>query len=269
MGRRIGDILHLVLYKRARIVQRNLEAAFPEMYSYKHQRLRHCHFRHLGEMLLDDIWSMSASDSQLCSLVKFEGAQHFPAYGAAILMMPHTLGGAMAALQCSVLRKDMIFSYKEQHSRFWDSVFKCLREGKGGVGISTKKRFFVRDCVRHIKKGGVLLYLPDINPGRHKHTLFAPFLGVENTATSVHMKYLAKLSGYSPVVPYLPRITDDGYVVTILPPMKGLKDRSDQAFAEEMNRIIETHVREAPATYFWLHRRFKTRPPNETADFYH
>ena len=30
-----------------------------------------------------------------------------------------------------------------------------------------------------------------------------------------------------------------------------------------MNAFIEERVREAPAEYFWTHKRFKTRPPGE------
>jgi KDO2-lipid IV(A) lauroyltransferase len=30
-----------------------------------------------------------------------------------------------------------------------------------------------------------------------------------------------------------------------------------------MNREIEAAVREMPEQYFWLHKRFKTRPPGE------
>jgi KDO2-lipid IV(A) lauroyltransferase len=33
------------------------------------------------------------------------------------------------------------------------------------------------------------------------------------------------------------------------------------ADATRMNRCIEDWVRECPEQYFWVHRRFKTRPP--------
>jgi len=30
-----------------------------------------------------------------------------------------------------------------------------------------------------------------------------------------------------------------------------------------MNAFIEERIREMPEQYFWLHKRFKTRPPGE------
>jgi hypothetical protein len=31
----------------------------------------------------------------------------------------------------------------------------------------------------------------------------------------------------------------------------------------QMNAFIEERVRETPSQYYWLHKRFKTRPPGE------
>ena len=40
-----------------------------------------------------------------------------------------------------------------------------------------------------------------------------------------------------------------------------------EADARRMNEAIEAAVRDIPEQYFWVHRRFKTRPPGEP-DFY-
>ena len=39
------------------------------------------------------------------------------------------------------------------------------------------------------------------------------------------------------------------------------------ADTRRMNAFIEERVREMPEQYYWLHKRFKTRPPGE-ARFY-
>ncbi|MBM3394120.1 MAG: lipid A biosynthesis lauroyl acyltransferase, partial [Betaproteobacteria bacterium] len=39
------------------------------------------------------------------------------------------------------------------------------------------------------------------------------------------------------------------------------------ADARRMNAFIEQQVMEQPEQYYWLHKRFKTRPPGE-ASFY-
>jgi len=37
-----------------------------------------------------------------------------------------------------------------------------------------------------------------------------------------------------------------------------------EADAAEMNRYIEEQIRAMPAQYFWVHKRFKTRPPGSS-----
>jgi KDO2-lipid IV(A) lauroyltransferase len=39
------------------------------------------------------------------------------------------------------------------------------------------------------------------------------------------------------------------------------------AATRRMNEFIEARVREAPAEYFWTHKRFKTRPPGEASPY--
>ncbi len=267
VGGQLGNAMRLVMRQRARIVVRNLEAAFPELPPPEHQRLMRRHFRCLGQMVLDDIWSMRASTDQLRALIKIEGVQHFPTNSAVIVLVPHFLGFNVGGLLVTWLHKNSAFLYKPLHDPFWGRVVSRMRERFGAIGISAKQPLLLRHCVQHLKAGGLLYYLPDINLVRNKHTVFARFLGVKNTATSVSVKSLAKLSG-APVAPCLFSITSEGYKATILPPLENLKDYSDHAVAEWINQIIANHVKKAPESYYWIHRRFKTRPTNEEADFY-
>jgi KDO2-lipid IV(A) lauroyltransferase len=39
------------------------------------------------------------------------------------------------------------------------------------------------------------------------------------------------------------------------------------AAARRMNEFIEERVREAPAEYFWTHKRYKTRPEGEVSPY--
>ena len=39
-----------------------------------------------------------------------------------------------------------------------------------------------------------------------------------------------------------------------------------ESLTERYNKVIEGCVRQYPEQYFWMHRRWKTRPPEETGD---
>jgi KDO2-lipid IV(A) lauroyltransferase len=54
-----------------------------------------------------------------------------------------------------------------------------------------------------------------------------------------------------------------GYVVTLYPAWLDFPGADPTVDAERMNAFIEARVREMPEQYYWLHKRFKTRPPGE------
>jgi KDO2-lipid IV(A) lauroyltransferase len=68
----------------------------------------------------------------------------------------------------------------------------------------------------------------------------------------------------------LPVITEmlpgaQGYRVTIGPPWADFPSEDAVADTAAMNAFIESTVRQMPAQYYWLHKRFKTRPPGAPA----
>lgn len=51
-----------------------------------------------------------------------------------------------------------------------------------------------------------------------------------------------------------------GYRLLLGAPLANYPSGDDEADAIASNRVIEAAIRQAPAQYMWLHRRFKTRP---------
>jgi len=51
--------------------------------------------------------------------------------------------------------------------------------------------------------------------------------------------------------------------VRIGPPIEDFPGASPEADTRRMNAIIEENVRRIPEQYWWIHKRFKTRPPGE------
>ena len=49
--------------------------------------------------------------------------------------------------------------------------------------------------------------------------------------------------------------------VRFYPPWDDYPGNDIDAATRRMNAFIEDRIREAPAEYFWSHKRFKTRPP--------
>ncbi|WP_374012322.1 LpxL/LpxP family Kdo(2)-lipid IV(A) lauroyl/palmitoleoyl acyltransferase [Pseudoxanthomonas koreensis] len=115
----------------------------------------------------------------------------------------------------------------------------------------------IRGAIRHLKRGGMLWYAPDQDM-RGKDTVFAPFFGVPaSTITATHQ--LARLTGCA-VVPFFHRREGGRYVLRVAPPLQDFPSQDVVADTTRVNAAIEAMVREAPAQYLWIHRRFKRQP---------
>jgi KDO2-lipid IV(A) lauroyltransferase len=67
------------------------------------------------------------------------------------------------------------------------------------------------------------------------------------------------------VIPVVARFRPNyrGWKVSFYPAWEDYPGEDIEAATRRMNAFIEDRVREAPAEYFWSHKRFKTRPAGE------
>jgi KDO2-lipid IV(A) lauroyltransferase len=96
-----------------------------------------------------------------------------------------------------------------------------------------------------------------------KESIFVPFYGVQ-AATVPSLSRFARL-GRAKVVPLVTRMTRHGYVVQILPSWQGFPSEDVVADTALMNLRLQSYIDTMPDQYFWVHKRFKDRPPGEAA----
>jgi len=113
--------------------------------------------------------------------------------------------------------------------------------------------------------GGTLCFIADQNAGRKG--LFVDFFG--RKASTYKSIGLLAIRHDVPIVVGYARRTSRRYeyeigVSRIIYPDEW-KGRDDELLwiTQEYTRAIEAFVREAPEQYLWIHRRWKTRPPDE------
>jgi Kdo2-lipid IVA lauroyltransferase/acyltransferase len=153
--------------------------------------------------------------------------------------------------------------YTDQSNKIVDA---WMLRGRQRYGIS---RMFgradgVRQITQSLRAGELLYLLPDMDFG-DKGAEFVPFFGV-TTATVPSLSRFARL-GKAKVVPVITRLTPTGYDVQVLPAWQNFPTDDAHADTVRMNDELERYIRTMPAQYYWVHKRFKTRPAGE-ADLY-
>jgi KDO2-lipid IV(A) lauroyltransferase len=76
---------------------------------------------------------------------------------------------------------------------------------------------------------------------------------------------LARLTGAA-VIPWIVRmLASGGYVITLEEPWRDFSGEDVTADTRRMNADIEQRVRAMPEQYYWVHKRFKSRPAAEAS----
>ncbi len=257
----LGSLLYLLMGRRRRIGLRNLEICFPEWTAAERRRVMLRHFQEFAAGLLAYGILLHGSARRIERLVRREGVEHFDAaaaQGPVIMLAPHFLSIDFGGVRHTIDYRGASM-YSAQRMGAFDALLLRVR-GRFNSPVLIKRSDGIRPCIRALKDGRCFYYLPDQDLGP-RESVFAPFFGVA-TATIPALSRLAQMAR-AQVVPMVTEMTWSGFVLRYYPAWQDFPGSDLVADTARMNAFIEERVRELPSQYYWLHRRFKTRPEGE------
>lgn len=262
-GGLVGEFLYYAHRNRRRVAHVNVRKCFPDLTARDRRRLVKRHFRVFGQTLLDMGIAWWASPARLKRLVRFVGREHYDRALASgknvILLVPHFIGLELGVVRLSQERP-MCAVFRPVDNEVMRLMMEKGRTRFGLTLVEYNKPLIT--LVRKVQSGLPLYYLPD-QDARKRNPAFVPFFGIP-TATLTALGRLATLTG-AVVIPcfciQLPR--GAGYEIIFKSPLERFPTDNPTSDAARMNLEIEQGVREMPEQYFWMHKRFKTRPPGE------
>ncbi|HQU89064.1 MAG: lipid A biosynthesis acyltransferase [Zoogloeaceae bacterium] len=264
LGEALGLLLYRVVSARRKVVLTNLRHCFPEWTEGECQQVARKHFRLLGRSLFERGLLWWAPRERLERIIRITGTERVQALLDAgtpvILMAPHFVGLDMGGTRVT-MAFDIVSIYARQSDKVID---RWLYHGRSRFGDQRllPRDESIRSTVRAMKAGRPFYYLPDMDHGR-KESIFVPFFGIA-TATITGLPRFARMAGAA-VVPCQTRMLPGGagYEVTLGEPWTDYPSGDVAADVTRMNAEIERMVLAAPEQYYWVHRRFKTRPEGE------
>ena len=265
IGNAVGAIVYWLIPERRRVTHINLEKCFPQMPPRNRERLARAHFRAFCRSFIERGVLWWAPRERIERMVRIEGLEHLQAVvgGPVILLTPHFVG-----LEAPLFRISMDYPVASMYSRQKDPLFdRLMYLGRTRFGARLfPRQASVRESLRAIASGAIYYYLPDLDFGRRR-SVFVPFFGVA-AATVTGLSYIARFTA-ARVVPCVTRMLPGGkgYVARLYPAWTDFPSGDDMADARRLMSFVEERVLEMPEQYFWLHKRFKTRPEGE-ARFY-
>jgi len=263
---RIGAVAGLAFMafgrERREVARTNLALCFPGWDKARREAVLRAHFRAIGRSFFEAGIVWWGSEERIRRIVRIEGEEHARAQGdrRIILLVPHFAGIEMEGLRVSMDCKGMAV-YSHQKNRVFDQFLVRVRSRFPGTRMVARQEG-VKTLLRGFKDGVVLQLSPDLDLGP-RDAIFVPFFGVQ-AATVTALSRLARLAD-AVIVPVVVRQLPggEGYVMRMYPAWENYPGESVEADTRRMNAFIEERVLEMPEQYYWVHKRFKTRPEGE------
>lgn len=261
LGWCLGRLLYGVLSSRRKVTLTNLSHCFPAMTAPERQRLAKQVFVCFAQSWLDRGWLWHGSPDLIRQRLRLSGdVGQLAGDAPTLIFAPHFVGLDAGATALSLMvPRQFTTIFTRQSNLVMDAWIAQGRRRFGNARLFDRSQG-VKAIIASLRVGEPLYLLPDMDFGA-EDCVFVPFYGMQ-AATIPSLSRFARL-GRAKVVPVVTRMTTRGYEVEVMTGWDGFPTDDAVADTARMNRALECYIATMPEQYFWVHKRFKTRPPGQ------
>jgi len=260
LGGQLGSILLFISPQRKNITKINLQLCFPEKTQIELEKMVKEVFKDIGKGLIETGIAWWKSDRFIDKLItKKTDFEHLDSNneGCLILLKHSTHAELDIRIISRLLRVGGM--YKTQTNKVMNYLMIKARN-KYLIGTVTNRQ--TRRGLKWLRNGLKFLYAADQDYGT-KGSEFVPFFGIQAATITLPSDLFKK--GTRVYFFNVIRV-NSSYEITL----SEFSQQTDKdGFLNEMNNFYQKAILETPTQYFWMHRRFKTRPEGEEGFYPH
>lgn len=262
LGEAAGSLAFALGVRRA-VALDNLARAFPERDEAGRRSLARAAYASLGRSLAEIALARRLSDAALEEQVRFEHFERYEqahAQGRGVVVAVAHFGNWELFARAAARRGVLLTAITRRLSgRFNRWLVAARREG-GMRELPDKDA--TRDALALLLRGETLAVVVDQNM-LPRRGIFVDFFGAQ-ACTTPAAAVLSLRSGAPLVAAFPVRQPDGTYLVHIegpfTAPAGARTSEAVRALTQELTWAVERAVRAHPEQWFWVHRRWKTRP---------
>lgn len=247
-----------------RVAEENLRHAFPDRTDGERCAIARGMFRHFGALLLELLRFGDLSPAGMRTLADVEGAEHVRrayAAGRGVLFFTGHFGyWEMQALAQALWDRPMAVLARPLDNPDLDDMLTRIRTRTGNTVIA--RQGAIRKVLRELAGNGGVAILID----QHLHTADAvsvDFFG-RPAATTSALAALALRTGAA-LIPAFARPLPGGRYQFVYEPAVDVRvepgDDPVLLLTQRCTAVLEARIREEPALWLWMHRRWRETPP--------
>ena len=265
LGASLGKLGYFPLRFRRTLVEKHLRLAFPERDEAWIRSTARAAYAHLGREAIATIRLARMTRDDVLARTTVIGLDEFRsalAEGNGLVLASGHVGNheiGAAALSARGIPLDLVV--QRQGNPLFDA---SLIESRKRLGLGVIDRAHATKlAIKALRSGHAVAFAADQNAG--KAGIFVPFFG--RLASTHRGAALFAVKTGAPLFLGTSIRKGTGYEVQLQRvdvPRDGELDDVVYRLTVAFTERLETVVRQAPEQYLWLHRRWKTRPPEET-----
>lgn len=270
MGRVLGSVAYH-LDRRHRIVAlQNFQAAFPDVSSAeRNSTIRNC-YRFFGSYLFDMLSCLGRGfPAKRMNDFEYEGLDHVDAAYAAkkgvIFFTAHWGAWEMMAVAHGFKGYPLGVIARALDNPYLEGLLKTFRTSTGNFVVDKREGF--RPMLRAMRDGKGIAILIDQNVGTEER-IFVDFFG--RPAATTPAVGLVKLKTDAALIPVFALPLERNryrfiYGAPVEVPLTNDRKADVVQVTQECTHVIEKMIRQQPQYWLWMHRRWKTQPPETIA----
>lgn len=241
-----------VLRARAMV---NLGLALPELGAARHRRIVTGMTDHLTRMMIEYLHLAELRDTP--GRIVVSGTEHLAAARAqgrgAVLVTGHLGNWEAVRAACARLDWTPAILYRRFNNTVIDEEAQRLMRVLDAPLFHKGKRGTL-GLLRHVRRGGAAMILSD---QRFTRAPRIPFFGIPATTALAPAQIAREYGAALLPVRGIRRGRESVFDVTIGPALApGQGEDAARDMMAEVNRLLESWIRETPEQYFWLHNRW-------------
>lgn len=255
-------VYHLFRYRRKTVTE-NLRLVFPEKSEEEIAIIRKKFYRHMVDMFLEMIKSISISRAELQKRFTFsnlEELRHLESLDKSIIIMCGHYASYewMFSLQLFGLKYKSFGIYKRIKNKYFDQLVKSIRGRFNAKLIST---YHATETIRTNQENGILgnyAMIADQSPKLERAKHWIDFMGIKVPVFEGSDRLARKLDM---IVVYLhvEKVKRGHYQASFIPITTDARSEAPHYITKRFIELLEVQIQKAPEYYLWTHKRWKHR----------
>lgn len=256
-------VYYIIRYRR-RVVRGNLTTSFPEKSKKEIIEIERSFYHWLCDYFVETVKMLSVSDTTLLKHIEFRNAEQIESYydrgQTCAAILGHYCNWELLSATGLAFKKhkDAICGliYHPLRNKAFDSLFRDIRQSKGGVCVPKNEilRFLVR--YRREKRMWLFGYISDQSPKYENIHFWLPFLNHDTPVFTGGEKIMRKMNDAVFYVD-MERPKRGHYICTFKLLTDKPQEMGENRITERFFQMLENTIRRDPSYYLWSHDRWK------------